>query len=66
MNYFHIKYEDKEKILTPELISDFRKQLEPQIKEISFIGLIQTVNACGVSPKNMIAFAKKIREGMKE
>jgi hypothetical protein len=58
--YLKFIYEDKEIILTPEVIRDIRKQLEPQIKEIPFGVLIETVEASGLSVKNLVDFFKKI------
>ena len=60
--YLKIIYEDKEIILTPEVIRDIRKQLEPQIKEIPFGTLIETVEASGLSLKNLVSMFKKVRE----
>ena len=58
--YLKFIYEDKEIILTPEVIRDIRKQLEPQIKEIPFGVLIETVEASGLSVKNLIDLFKKL------
>jgi hypothetical protein len=58
--YLKFIYEDKEIILTPEVIRDIRKQLEPQIKEIPFGVLIETVEASGLSVKNLIDLFKKV------
>ena len=58
--YLKFIYEEKEIILTPEVIRDIRKQLEPQIKEIPFGVLIETVEASGLSVKNLIDLFKKV------
>ncbi len=57
--YLKFIYEDKEIILTPEVIRDIRKQLEPQIKGIPFGVLIETVEASGLSVKNLVNLFKK-------
>jgi len=57
--YLKFIYEDKEIILTPEVIRDIRKQLEPQIKEIPFGTLIETVESSGLSVRNLIDLFKK-------
>ncbi len=59
--YLKFIYEEKEIILTPEVIRDIRKQLEPQIKEIPFGVLIETIEASGLSVKNLIDLFKKVR-----
>ncbi len=59
--YLKFIYEDKEIVLTPEVIRDIRKQMEPQIKEIPFGVLIETVEASGLSVKNLIDLFKKVR-----
>ncbi len=51
---------DKKIILTAEVIRDIRKQLEPQIKEIPFGVLIETIEASGLSVKNLIDLFKKV------
>ena len=58
--YLKFTYEDKEIILTPEVIRDIRKQLEPQIKKIPFGMLIETIEASGLSVKNIKDFFKKV------
>ncbi len=58
--YLKFTYEDKEIILTPEVIKEIRKQLEPQIKKIPFGVLIETVEASGLSVKNIIDLFKKV------
>jgi len=58
--YLKFIYEDKEIILSPEVIRDIRKQLEPQIKEIPFGVLIETVEASGLSVKNLIDLFRKL------
>ncbi len=58
--YLKFIYEDKEIFLTPEVIRDIRKQLEPQIKEIPFGVLIETIEASGLSVKNLIDLFKKV------
>ena len=60
--YLKFKYKDTEVELTPEVIKDIRNQLTPQIKEIPFGELIETVEAAGLSAKNIVAIAKKIKE----
>jgi len=45
----------------PEAIREIRKQLEPQIKEIPFGVLIETVEASGLSVKNLIDLLIVIR-----
>ena len=59
--YLKFTYEDKEIILTPEVIKEIRQQLEPQIKEIPFGILIETIEASGLSIKNLIDLFKKVR-----
>ena len=58
--YLKFIYEDKEIVLTPEVIKDIRRQLEPQIKEISFGALIESGEASGLSVKNLIDLFRKI------
>jgi len=58
--YLKFTYEDKEIILTPEVIKEIRQQLEPQIKEIPFGILVETIEASGLSIRNLIDFFKKI------
>ncbi len=58
--YLKFTYEDKEIILNPEVIKEIRKQLEPQIKKIPFGILIETVEASGLSVKNLIDLFKKV------
>ena len=58
--YLKFIYEDKEIILTPEVIRDIRKQLEPQVKEIPFGVLIETVEASGLSVKNIVDLFRKV------
>ncbi len=58
--YLKFIYEDKEIILTPEVIKEIRQQLEPQIKEIPFGMLIETIEASGLSVKNIKDFFKKV------
>jgi hypothetical protein len=58
--YLKFIYEDNEITLTPDVIKDIRKQLEPQIKEIPFGVLIETVEASGLSVKNLIDLFKKV------
>ncbi len=59
--YLKFIYEDNEITLTPEAIRDIRKQLEPQIKEIPFGVLIESIEASGLSVKNLIDLFKKVR-----
>ena len=66
MPYFHFTYKDNEVILTPEIITDIKKQLSTQVKEISFLELIKTFKAVDVSPKQMVKFFKKIKEELTE
>ena len=58
--YLKFIYEEKEIILTPEVIRDIRKQMEPQIKEIPFGVLIETIESSGLSVKNLIDLFKKV------
>jgi len=58
--YLKFTYEDREIVLTPEVIKDIRRQLEPQIKEISFGALIESIEASGLSVKNLIDLFRKI------
>lgn len=60
--YLHFKYHDTEVELIPEVIRDIRQQLAPQIKEMPFGELVETVKAAGLSPRNLIAFFKKVKE----
>ena len=60
MGYLRFAYNDREVILTPDIIKDIRRQLSPQIKEISFGELVETIEALGISPKNMIDFFRKV------
>jgi len=59
--YLKFIYEDEEITLTPEAIRDIRKQLEPQIKEIPFGVLIESIETSGLSVKNLIDLFKKVR-----
>jgi hypothetical protein len=58
--YLKFTYEDKEIILTPEVIKDIRKQLEPQIKKIPFGIFIETIEASGLSVRTLVDFFKKV------
>jgi hypothetical protein len=58
--YLKFIYEEKEIMLTPEVIRYIRKQLEPQIKEIPFGVLIESIEASGLSVKNLIDLFKKV------
>ncbi len=58
--YLKFIYEEKEIILTPEVIRDIKRQLEPQINEIPFGVLIETIEASGLSVKNLIDLFKKV------
>ncbi len=58
--YLKFIYEDKEIILTPEAIGDIRKHLEPQIMKIPFGVLIETIEASGLSVKNLIDLFNKV------
>ena len=58
--YLKFIYEDEEITLTPEAIRDIRKQLEPQIKEIPFGVLIESIETSGLSVKNLIDLFKKV------
>jgi len=60
--YLKFKHNDMEVELTPETIRDIRQQLVPQIKHIPFGELMETMEAAGLSAKNILAFLKKVRE----
>lgn len=64
--WFRFKYQDTEIELTPEAIKDIRKQLTPQIREIPFGNLVETVRALGLSPRNVVTLFKKMKEAKKE
>jgi len=51
-------------VLTPETIRDIRRQLAPQVKQMPFGELIETVKAAGLSTKNLLALFKKEKEEM--
>lgn len=59
--YLKFRYKDTEVELTPKTISDIRQQLTPQIKQIPFGELMETIEATGLSPKNLLAFLKKVK-----
>jgi len=48
--------------LTPEIIRDIREQLIPQIKQMPVIELANTIEAAGLSTKNLVALFKKVKE----
>ena len=60
--YLKFKYKDTEVVLTPEVITDIRNQLTPQIKVMPFDELVKTVEAAGLSTRNIVALAKKAKE----
>ena len=59
MTYLKFKYKDTEVTLTPETIRDIRQQLAAQIKQMRFGELIETIEAAGLSTKNLLALLKK-------
>ena len=58
--YLKFKYKDTEVVLTPETIRDIRQQLTPQVKQMPFGELIETIEAAGLSTKNLLAFFTKV------
>ncbi len=52
MMYLKFKYKDTEVVLTPETIRDIRQQLAPQIKQMPFGELIETIEAARKKPGN--------------
>ena len=60
--YLKFKYKDTEVELTPETIEDIRQQLAPQIKQMPFGELIETIKAAGLSTKNLLAFFTNVKE----
>ncbi|HEY86694.1 MAG TPA: hypothetical protein G4O06_01475 [Dehalococcoidia bacterium] len=60
--YLKFKYEDTEVVLTPETIRDIRQQLTPQTKQMPFGELIETIEAAGLSRKNLLALFKRVKE----
>ena len=60
--YLKFKYKDTEVVLTPETIKNIRQQLAPQIKQMPFGELIETIEAAGLSIKNLLAFFTKVKE----
>jgi hypothetical protein len=58
--YLKFKYKDTEIELTPETIRDIRRQLAPQVKQMPFGELIKTIEAAGLSTKNLVAFFSKV------
>jgi len=58
--YLKFKYKDTEVALTPETIRDIRQQLAPQVKQMPFGELIETIEAAGLSTKNLVAFFSKV------
>ena len=62
MAYLKILIGNTEIELTPEVIGSVRQQLSLQIKQIPFGELIETVEASGLSLKNLIALFKKVKE----
>ena len=60
--YLKFKYEDTEVVLTPETIRDIRQQLTPQIKQMPFGELIETIEAAGLPARTVIDFFKKVKE----
>ena len=66
MMYMKFNYRDTEVVLTPETIRDIRQQLAPQIKQMPFGELIETIEAAGLSTKNLLTLFKKVKEFGKE
>ena len=62
MEYFHFIYKEVDVILDPDTIKSIKEQLDPQIHEISFSALVQTIKATCISPRNIVDFFKKIKE----
>ena len=60
MMYLKFKYKDIEIELTPETIKDIRQQLTPQVKQMPFGELIETIEAAGLSAKTLLAFFSKV------
>ncbi|MBA7560327.1 hypothetical protein ES708_01952 [subsurface metagenome] len=58
--YLKFKYKDTEVVLTPETIKNIRRQLAPQVKQMPFGELIETIEAAGLSTKNLLAFFTKV------
>ena len=46
-------------VLTPEIIRDIRQQLQTQIKQMPIGEVIETIEAAGLSPKNLLDFFTK-------
>ena len=63
MMYLKFKYKDTEVVLTPETIRDIRRQLVPQVKQMPFGELVETMEATGLSTKNLLALFKKDKGG---
>jgi len=57
--YLKFKYKDTEVVLTPETIRDIRQQLVPQIKQVPFGELVETIEAAGLSTKNLLALLRE-------
>jgi len=66
MMYLKFNYRDTEVVLTPETIKDIRQQLAPQIKQMPFGELIETIEAAGLSTKNLLALFREVKEFGKE
>lgn len=64
--YLKFNYKGTEVVLTPETIKDIRQQLAPQIKQMPFGELIETIEAAGLSTKNLLALFKSVKELGKE
>ena len=64
--YLKFNYKDTEVALTPETIRGIRQQLAPQIKQMPFGELVETIEAAGLSTKNLLALFKKVKEFGKE
>ena len=62
MAYLKFDYQGTEVILTPDTIRDMRRQLIPQLKSIPFGELAQSIDAAGLSVKNLVALFKKVKE----
>lgn len=48
--------------LTPEVIKDIRQQLSSQVKNMPFGELVETIEATGLSVRNIIDLFKKVKE----
>jgi len=63
--YLRFKYKDIEVELTPETIKDIRQQLVPQIKQMPYAELMETIEAAGLPTRTVIDFfGKRGRAGV--